>query len=199
MAMEFLSMAIGCLFAVAILPPLPPGRAGFEAADPPRDERVVARTKAKTPIALKAEPVETTLEAVAGREGGEPRGVNDRVKGLKAGGKLHLVLVGPATDAPPGVLYAVYLDLPADATLEQKRRHAVGSINFFNFIGPESEEDKRSPDRRAVSLDVTEAAKRLQLEGKLRDKPVVTIVPAGKPAADANPIVAEIRLIESDK
>jgi hypothetical protein len=208
MSTEFLSMAMGCLFACAMLSSSglgggASGHEGFEAADPPRDqpkaggERIRAKTKPGTPITLKAEPVEMTLEPVAERKGDAPTGVNQYVKMLKAGGRLHLVVRGLKTDAPPGVLYAVYLDLPPKATPEQKRRHAVGAINFFNFVGSETEEAKNSADRRSVSLDVTEVAKRLLLGGKLRDKPVITIVPIGKPAAGAKPVVGEVRLIES--
>jgi tyrosinase len=144
-------------------------------------------------VTLKAEPVEATLEP----EGKAPHhGLTEQVKALRSGMKLHLVLLGLGTDAQPGVLYGVYLDLPPHATPEQKRMHSVGVLNFFNFIGHESEEAKNSADRRAVSLDVTEVAKRLQREGKLRDKPVITIAPIGKPKA-AKPIVSEIHLTES--
>jgi hypothetical protein len=83
------------------------------------------------------------------------------------------------------------------ATVEQKRSHSVGTINFFNFIGYENEAAKHSPDRRAVSLDVTDVAKRLQVNGELRDKPVITIAPIGKPKPGAKPIVSEIHLIDS--
>jgi hypothetical protein len=183
-----ISSAVGCFLLFAMLP--------FSTA--PNDDRppagqVRARTKPGTRVELKSEPVEATLEP----ERGAPKGIAEFVKALKPGGKLHVVLLGPGTEAPPGVLYGVYLDLPPMATREQKRSHSVGAINFFNFIGYESDEAKDSPDRRAVSLDVTEVAKRLQREGKLRAKPVITIAPIGKPKPTAKPIVSEIRLVES--
>jgi hypothetical protein len=147
-------------------------------------ERVRARTRPGAKVELRSEPVEAVLEPDAD----DPRGVTEHVKALKPGGRLHLVLHGLGTDTPPGVLYGVYLDLPPMATPEQKRSHAVGAINFFNFVGREGE---------AVSLDVTGVARRLHAEGKLRDRPVITIAPVGKPAAEARPVVSEIRLIES--
>lgn len=188
MSTELLPMMMGCLLSFAMLP----------FSDPPENERmpggrVRAKTKPGTQVELKSEPVEATLEP----EAEAPEGVTELVKALKPGGKLHLVLLGLGTETPPGVLYGVYLDLPPMATLEQKRRHSVGTINFFNFIGYESEEAKNSPHRRGVSLDVTDVAKRLQFEGKLRDKPVITIAPIGKPKPEAKPIVSEIHLIES--
>jgi hypothetical protein len=179
---------MGCLLCCATLPFSDPLN-----SEQISGERVRAKTKPGTQVALKSEPVEATLEP----EGEVPKGITHVVKALKPGGKLHLVLLGPGTDAPPGVLYGVYLDLPPKATREQKRSHSVGAINFFSFIGYESEEGKRSPDRRRVSLDLTDVAKRLQLEGKLRDKPVITIAPIGEPKRDAKPIVSEIHLIES--
>jgi hypothetical protein len=210
MSTELFGLAMGCIFACVILPCSDPAggalaREGFAAADPPREEqntggeRIRGRTKSGTSVALKSGPVETTLEPQAERKGDAPKGLNEHVKMLKAGRRLHLVLLGLAADAPPGVLYAIYLDLPPMATPEQKRRHAVGTINFFNFIGAESDEAKKSPNRRAVSLDVTEVARQLQLSGKLRDKPVITIAPVGKPAAGTKPVVDEIRLIESSE
>lgn len=187
MSTELLSMVIGFIFACAILPLSNSAEAASSG------DRVRARTKPGTQVTLKAEPVEATLEP----EGEAGKGLTEHVKALRSGGKLHLVLLGLGTDAQPGVLYGVYLDLPPMATPEQKRTHSVGAINFFNFIGHESEEAKSSPDRRAVSLDVTDVAKRLQREGKLRDKPVITIAPIGKPKAEAKPIVSEIHLSES--
>jgi hypothetical protein len=185
---ELFSLFMGCYLSLAMFP----------LSDPPKDRRtpggwVRAKTKPGTQVELKSEPVEATLEP----EGEAPKGVTELVRALKPGGRLHLVLLGLGTESPPGVLYGVYLDLPPKATLEQKRRHSVGSINFFNFIGYESKDAKKSPDRRGVSLDVTEVARRLHLEGKLRDKPVITIAPIGKPKPEAKPIVSEIHLIES--
>jgi hypothetical protein len=179
-------MMMGCLLSFAMLP----------FSDPSENQRMAggwvrAKTKPGTRVELKSEPVEATLEPEA------PKGVTELVKALKPGEKLHLVLLGLGTETPPGVLYGVYLDLPPMATLEQKRSHAVGAINFFNFIGYESEEAKNSPHRRGISLDVTDVAKRLQFENKLRDKPVITIAPIGKPRPEAKPIVSEIHLIES--
>jgi hypothetical protein len=188
MSTEVLSLLTGCLLSFAMLPCYD----SLEDKQTP-GRPVRARTKPGTQVELKSEPVEATLEP----EGEAPKGVTELVRALKPGRKLHLVLLGLGTEAPPGVLYGIYLDLPPNATLEQKRSHSVGTINFFNFIGRESEEAKKSPDRRGVSLDVTDVARRLQFHGKLRDKPVITIAPIGKPKPGAKPIVSEIHLIES--
>jgi hypothetical protein len=181
-------MVMGCILSAALIPfsePLDNGRTS--------SNRVRAKTKAGTEVKLKSDPVEATLEP----EDKASKGVIDIVKALTPSSKLHLVLLGPGTNAQPGVLYGIYLDLPQNATAEQKKRHSVGAINFFSFTGYENDEAKKSPNRRAVSLDVTEVAKRLHSDGKLRDKPVITIVPIGKPKPDAKPIVSEIHLTES--
>jgi hypothetical protein len=185
---ELVSLLMGCYLSLAMFP----------WSDPLEDKRtpgglVRAKTKPETQVELKSEPVEATLEP----EGEARKGVTELVKALKPSGKLHLVLLGLGTETPPGVLYGVYLDLPPKATLDQKRSHSVGTINFFNFIGYENKEAKKSPHRRGISLDVTDVARRLQLEGKLRDNPVITIAPIGKPKPEAKPIVSEIHLIQS--
>jgi hypothetical protein len=188
MSTELLSMMMGCLLSFAMLSFSDP----LDDPQMPR-ERIRAKTEPGKPVELKSEPVKVTLEL----EGKTPKKINEVVKALKPDGKLYLVLLGPGTDNPPGVLYGVYLDLPPKATIEQKKAHSVGAFNFFSFIGYEDEEAKKSPDRRGVSLDVTDVAKRLQSEGKLRDKPVITIAPVGKPEPEAKPVVSEIHLVES--
>ncbi len=138
MSTELLHLVMEFIIACAILSFSNPAGAASSG------DRVRARTKPGTQVTLKAEPVEATLEL----NGEAPKGLTEHVKGLKAGAKLHLVLLGLGTDKQPGVLYAVYLDLPPKATPGQKRAHSVGAINFFNFTGHETEEAKKSPNRR---------------------------------------------------
>ncbi len=195
------------LFAVAIVSGLSPEVKGREEAEvanraeekkaqqgaEERDSHILAKAR-ETAITLKASPVKVAIEPVVERKGVEPKGITECVKSLGDAGQLHLVLKGLRTEIPPGVLYELYLDLPSNPTAEQKRVHSVGVINFFSFVASETEDANNAKNRPVLSLNVTKIAKRLQTEGKLKDKPVLTIIPAGKPDDDAKPVIGEISL-----
>ena len=51
-------------------------------------------------------------------------------------------------------------------------------------------------DPRFLSFDVTALLQTLQSRHSLGDNATVTIVPAGKPRADAKPVIAEVALVE---
>ena len=51
-----------------------------------------------------------------------------------SGRRLYLVLSNYRAEGPPGVVYRVYLELPANATPEVARRHYVGTFNFFDAV-----------------------------------------------------------------
>jgi hypothetical protein len=48
---------------------------------------------------------------------------------------------------------------------------------------------------RFVSMDVTSVARALQSQGTLSQKPAVTVLPVGKPAEAAKPVIGEITLV----
>jgi hypothetical protein len=151
------------------------------------------------PIKLGAEALRVDLEPV-GDQGAKPVPLGIRVQGLGAKKRLYLVLKGLEAEAQPGVLYHVYLELPkADADKKEERRH-VGIINFFDAVPHGKKADhaakpKHMPER-TYSFDVTDLAVRLQKMGRLPDDLAITIVPAGRPAAAARPIIAEASLVE---
>jgi tyrosinase len=150
----------------------------------------------KSPVALGDDPVRVTLEPVPERDGEKAIGMRQRVSALAPEGRLYLVVRGLKADLPPGVLYNVYLDLPDHAPRDARKRHAVGVFNFFDAAGKEPKDTTKTKDDRFLSFDVTRRARFLHSQGLLRDKPVLTIIPSGKPADDAKATVGEILLIE---
>jgi tyrosinase len=167
-------------------------------ADAAKAQRVAATVKA-TPVQLQAEPVRVTLEPVANADEVAPKPVNERVKALKAGKRLFLVVKGLRADAEPGVVYNVYFQLPEKPTDEQSKAMYVGSISFFgaaHHAGHHADNGPPKGPERFVSFDVTELAKSLATKDALPASPTITIIPAGKPADAAKPVVGDIRLVE---
>jgi tyrosinase len=104
--------------------------------------------------------------------------------------QIFLVIKNLKADAHPGVTYQVFLDVPAGRSLAQASAHRVGTINFFDAVMQHGQSSK------FFSFDITDIVKGLQANRLLQDKPVITIVPAGKPAADAKPVVGEVSILE---
>ena len=99
------------------------------------------------------------------------------------------MLRGLHANAQPGVLYAIYLDLPANATPAQSADHLVGTINFFDAVAHPGHESASVDKTRFISFDATEVVRALREKKLLTATPAVTIVPIGRPAADAKPVV----------
>lgn len=124
----------------------------------------------------------------------------DRIKALKPGSKLLLVLRRLQAAAQPGVIYETYLDAPESVTFGDLRKpevrpHFVGSFNFFDAVP--HRDHAAGAEERSVSFDVTATLRRIiQTKGKLSDHPAVTILPAGKPSAAAQPSIGEIAFVE---
>jgi tyrosinase len=145
-------------------------------------------------LALSSKPVRAVLEPVS-EENEKPASLASLVESLPRGKKLYVVFKDFRTNLQPGVLYTAYLNLPEGAKPEVAREHAIGIINFFNATVASDPAQAPKSDRFA-SFDITDRAKKLSAAGKLRDKPEVTLIPAGAPAADAKPIIGEVTLVE---
>jgi hypothetical protein len=140
-------------------------------------------------IKLGAGPIQVTLRPPAVTESTSIP-LTNRVKALKRGKRLYLVLKNLQANTQPGVLYNIYCDLPANA-------HKVGTINFFDAVGHDGHNNTSpSPNDKSVSFDITQVAKKLRATGLLKDKPVLTIAPSGQPDANAQPVIGEIQLVE---
>ncbi|HEY5377987.1 MAG TPA: tyrosinase family protein [Pseudolabrys sp.] len=112
---------------------------------------------------------------------------------------LYLVLTDIMLNAEPGdVVYNVYVDLPEGANPTPNDPHYVGTVNFFHIMT--GHDMTAVPGTLAhhstVAFNVTEAVRKLQSVNGLSQQATVTLLPSGKPAADAKPVVGRVELLE---
>jgi tyrosinase len=143
-------------------------------------------------IALGAQAIQVTLprERDGTRESGESEEADAGQRG-----RVFLQLRNFRADAPPGVLYHVYLSLPEGARGRDATRHYVGPLSFFDAVpGRAHAQHFRG---KSTSFDVTDIVRRLRREGLFSGTPSVTIAPAGAPPEAARPLIGEIRLVQA--
>jgi len=152
------------------------------------------------PIQLSSQPVRVNLEPFAAPNERNP-GLRTNVRELKGDTRLYLVLRNLQADIHPGVLYHLYLELPANTPTEKGQSHFVGTIHFFDAI-PHNDDERMdmthgmtSPDK-FFSFDITDLTRSLQSRQLLSDRPTLTIVPAGRPANEAKPVIGETSIVE---
>jgi hypothetical protein len=138
----------------------------------------LAQSAPSGPLQLGDKPSSVTLAAPQG----EP-GLRERT--LRSGEQLYLVLDRLRIEGDVETVYEVYFELPAGAAPARSDPHYVADFNFF---------DAQS-GRRSASFNITELVASLQAKGALRDSPVVTIVPNGRPVGAAKPSIASIAIV----
>ena len=100
-----------------------------------------------------------------------------RVAQLSEGRHLYLVLRNLSAQTSPGVLFHVYLELPAAERPSVESAHRVGTINFFEAAAHAA----HGPHPLVFSFDVTRLLRNLHTRGRLTDTPTVTIAPRESP------------------
>jgi len=147
-----------------------------------------------TGVSLEGKPVRVQLESAA--EAAEP--LTRRLQAAPKEQRVFLVLRGLEAQAQPEVLYHVYLELPEKVAPEKGGEYHVGTFTFFDALkldhGDGGHAGHGSGEDKFYSFDVTDLVHRLGAGKKLSEKPVVTIAPAGEPAAAAKPVVGDIEL-----
>jgi hypothetical protein len=92
----------------------------------------------------------------------------------------------------PGVVYGVYLNLPADAPEDVRDEHLVGTVSFFGIelTDPAAvARNKDEPHGMRYSFDVTDVVNRLRSSGDWQpDQLTVTMLPAG--VDESEPVAA---------
>jgi tyrosinase len=175
-------------------PPFKPIAPPTETAAVPSPVPPVTIAVASGALSLTAKPARTTLQAKGATEAAS--NVTERAGTLSATKRWYLMLRGLSSNAQPEVLYAIYLDLPANATPAQYADHLVGTINFFDAVAQPGHEGASVDKTRFISFDASEVVRTLRDKKLLTATPAVTIVPIGRPAGDAKPVVEEISLVE---
>lgn len=149
------------------------------------------------PVRLGTAPVTVALEPTP-TVGAAASDIRPRVRRLRPGRRLFLVLRNLQTDLQPGVLYNIHLELPESASAQATSARRVGTIHFFDAEADHAghaSASATSPEK-FFSFDITDLARRLAASGQLSAKPRVTIVPAGQPQSSAQPVVGEISIVE---
>lgn len=77
-----------------------------------------------------------------------------------AGPRFHLELADVTGERNPGAVYGIYVDLPADATAEERAAHEVGVVSFFGI------EHTTGPDEHPVRyvFDITDVLRRIRAD-----------------------------------
>ncbi len=136
-------------------------------------------------VALTAEPAPQASKA----------SLKQRLGKVATGRRVFLVLKGLQADVQPETLYRLYLELPKAAKAATAKRHLVGTLNFFH-AGHTGHGEHGPQQDKFVSFEVTALLKDLGKRGLLTDAPLLTVQPAGAPAADSKPVIGELSLVE---
>jgi tyrosinase len=181
-------------------PPPPPFKPITETAavgQPAPTPRPLTRIATATgPVTLGAAPTRAVLQTKGATEAAPATPITERAAALSPTKRWYLMLRGLHANAQPGILYAIYLDLPSNATPAQRAAHLVGTINFFDAVPHPGHESASVDKTRFISFDATEVVRELRDKKLLSAAPAVTIVPIGRPAAAAKPVVEEVSLVE---
>jgi len=180
-----LGLALGLLLS---LPALGACANGVDPIDPTKPAPAAGRGDGQViaflgPVKLQHAPVRVPLQGAEGT----PLGAVLDTLGRR---RLYLVLRDLRTDEPPGVLYDLYLDLPAGGQPRENDPHYVGSFNFYNAAASFA-----PADARFQSFDISDVARALRARGKLTDPTTITVVAGGTPDAAARPVIGRVELV----
>jgi hypothetical protein len=168
--------------------------AGQVTRSEPMPMKILARSTA--PVSLGTGSVVVPLTAAG-------KSLAARLDTLAPGRSLYLVVRGLTAVEPPGVLYGIYLDLPAGAKPGENDPRRVGIIHFYDARPPGA---ANAPDAEShvntdaektfFSFDLTPVARALRQRGQLAERTTLTLVPEGVPTPTAKPLVGHLELVE---
>jgi tyrosinase len=164
-----------------------------------RQVRIAAMKAKEIKLGAGIAPTRVTIEPLSVKKGAKPQPFHERVKALPADKHLLLIVKDLRADAQPGVLYNLYLELPKGAKGEKAAPHFLGAINFFHAVkhaAPGHKKVVQKGPERFYQFDITDLARALHAKDLLTARPTITIAPAGQPAANADPVIGEIHIIE---
>jgi tyrosinase len=175
------------------MPPPPPAaatvaRSGSSSTQPASSSTPVAVAVARK-VVLGTRATRVSLVMSNARQGS----FDQRVRYLRPGRRLYLVLEDLFAREATDVVYDVYLNLPSGAGNKQATAHWVGDLNFFDAVGHVHD---HNAEPRFVSYDITDKAQDLLVKRRLGPIAIVTIVPAGTPAANARPEIGQVSIVE---
>ena len=116
-------------------------------------------------------------------------------------GKRTIWYYDKSRPTPNPVCFTASISIsPRTPGRQQRADHYVGTINFFAFVphghgGPPAHGAPAHARERFVSFDITSRIRALNFSRALKEKPNITVIPAGKPAANANPTIGKVELV----
>lgn len=147
----------------------------------------LAVAAASDPLVLRASATDVPLQVV--REARDLTPAPSLAARLRAepSRPIYLTLTGVSVQAPPGVVYNVYLNRPAAERDEGAASpHFLGALSFFNAT---------PAGARDVTLNITPHLARLLARGELDGELRLTIAPAGEPDPAASPRIQSVRIV----
>jgi tyrosinase len=145
---------------------------------------------ASGPVSLGGEPVSVAL-ATAGAAAGNANFSAQIATALQTS-QVYVVLNNIQVRQEPGVVYAVYLNVPQGSKPAPDDPGYVGTLNFFGVHG---EHAGAGHDGVRVAFLATDVLKTLQQQGRSAPQPTVTLVPQGDIVPGAEPKIGSISLV----
>jgi tyrosinase len=176
-------------------PPPPPPPAGTTVASngSPKVQPASSDTPVAVAVARKVLLGQRATRVLLVTSNGRQGSFDQRVRYLRPGRRLYLVLEDLYARMATDVVYDLYLNLPSGAGAKQAVAHWVGDLNFFDAVDHKHD---HNAEPSFVSYDITDTAQALLVKRRLGPNAVVTIVPAGTPAANARPEIGRVSIVE---
>lgn len=112
-----------------------------------------------------------------------------RIENLRDDHHILLVLREVGSEEPPGVIFAIYLDLSSGAETETAEGHFVGYLNFFGLA------NGAKPGTR--SFDITDLVRDLKKRNQLTQATTLTMRSDTAPAAGSKARIGKLDIVEN--
>jgi hypothetical protein len=143
---------------------------------------------ASGPVSLGGQPVSVALATPAAPAGRAT--FSAQIASALDTSQVYVVLNNIQVRQEPGVVYAVYLDVPQGSKPAPDDPGYVGTLNFFGVHG-----EHAGHDGVRVAFLATDVLKTLQQQGRSTPQPTVTLVPQGDILPGAEPKIGSISLV----
>ena len=147
------------------------------------------------PVSLGSGSARVTLEPAA-KPSTETRTLAALIGTLARGRHIYLVVRDMRVVGQPGVLFRLYLDLPAGAKPIRTDPHNVGALNFYNAAEPGRFNAPNEKSPMFLSYDITRVLRNLRAQKVLSDQTTLTIIPSGTPAIHSDPSIGRVEIVE---
>jgi tyrosinase len=147
-------------------------------------------------VSLGSQPVTVALapQAMPGSITGAAANFSAQIAAALQTRQVYVVLNNIQARQEPGVVYDVYLDVPAGERPTLDDPGYVGTLNFFSAHGEHAGHSDAS-----VAFLATDVLRTLRQQGRIASQPTVTLVPEGTLVPAAEPQIGSISLISQSR